>query len=153
MLDIIIRDASNNKQSLDDVMRSEYRATYKAGKGFTGTDWWGAVSKAAGGKSFTEFTRFVDGREPFPWDSILPLAGLRLGPTRPKPRLGVNTEPDSASGASRVTQIPGSAAEEAGLQPGTSSSRSAISRSPPTTSGPTTGRCTPTKTASRFPSW
>ena len=121
LLDIIIRDASNNKQSLDDVMRGEYRATYKAGKGFTGTDWWGAVSKAAGGKSFTEFSaRFVDQREPFPWDSILPLAGFRLSnDTLHQPRLGVSTEPDSASGASRVTQVvPGSAAEEAGLQAG-----------------------------------
>src|SRR4029079_7140994 len=50
-LDIMIRDASDNKKSLDDVMRSVYTTTYKLGRGFTGQDWWGAVSAAAGGKS------------------------------------------------------------------------------------------------------
>jgi predicted metalloprotease with PDZ domain len=121
LLDIMIRDASNNKKSLDDVMRGEYRSTYKAGKGFTGTDWWAAVSRAAGGKSFTDFAaRYVDQRDPYPWDSILPLAGLRLtNDTLHQPRLGINTEPDSATGASRVVGVvPGSAAEEAGVQAG-----------------------------------
>jgi predicted metalloprotease with PDZ domain len=121
MLDILIRDASDNKRSLDEVMRSVYRSTYKVGKGFTGTDWWGAVSKAAGGKDFKQFSaNYVDGREPYPWDSILPLAGLRLRTdTTHVPRLGVSTDPDSASGGARVTQIvPGSVAEGAGLKLG-----------------------------------
>jgi len=121
MLDILIRDASDNKRSLDDVMRSVYSSTYKAGKGFTGTDWWGAVSKAAGGKDFKQFNaNYVDGRAPYPWDSILPLAGLRLRTdTTQVPRLGVSTDPDSASGGARVTQIvPGSVAEGAGLKLG-----------------------------------
>jgi predicted metalloprotease with PDZ domain len=121
MLDILIRDASDNKRSLDDVMRSVYRSTYKVGKGFTGTDWWGAVSKAAGGRDFKQFNaKYVDGREPYPWDSLLPLAGLRIrADTTHVPRLGISTDPDSASGASRVTQVaPGSAAEEAGLKVG-----------------------------------
>jgi predicted metalloprotease with PDZ domain len=121
MLDVLIRDASDNKRSLDDVMRSVYRSTYKAGKGFTGTDWWGAVSKATGGKDFKQFNaQYVDGREPYPWDSILPLAGLRTrADTTHVPRLGVSSDPDSVSGAARVTQVvPGSAAEEAGLKVG-----------------------------------
>ena len=44
MLDIMIRDASDNKQSLDDVMRGLYESTYKHGRGFTPTDWWNAVT-------------------------------------------------------------------------------------------------------------
>jgi len=79
LLDIMIRDASDNKSSLDDVMRQVYTATYKAGRGFTGEDWWGAVSRAAGGKSFADFNeKYVDGREPFPFSSTISLAGLRL---------------------------------------------------------------------------
>jgi len=47
MLDILIRDASDNRRSLDDVMRGLYRTTYKQGRGFTAADWWRAVSTAA----------------------------------------------------------------------------------------------------------
>src|SRR3954468_4181456 len=67
MLDVLIRDYSDNAMSLDDVLRELYQATYKKGRGYTGNDWWPAVTKAAGGKSFTDFYgRFVDGRDPFP---------------------------------------------------------------------------------------
>jgi predicted metalloprotease with PDZ domain len=44
LLDIMIRDASENSKSLDDVMRGLYQSSYKRGKGFTSTDWWSAVS-------------------------------------------------------------------------------------------------------------
>jgi predicted metalloprotease with PDZ domain len=119
MLDVLIRDASDNRQSLDDAMRAVYTATYKRGRGFTGSDWWGAVSRAAGGKGFAEFyRRYVDGRDPFPYDSVLPLAGLRVtADSVREPRLGIASAPDS--GGMRIVQVaPGSAAAEAGLQPG-----------------------------------
>ena len=35
MLDVLIRDASDNRRSLDDVMRELYRSAYKKGRGFT----------------------------------------------------------------------------------------------------------------------
>jgi len=119
LLDIMIRDASDNARSLDDVMRELYRTTYKAGRGFTGRDWWAAVSRAAGGKSFAAFERCcIDGREPFPWDSVLPLAGLRLAADSLEvPRLGINVDQDS-SGIRIVAIQPGGAAAEAGLQVG-----------------------------------
>jgi predicted metalloprotease with PDZ domain len=67
LLDILIRDASDNAAGLDDVMREVYQKTYKTGKGFTAQDWWGAVTRAAKGKGFTDFNaRYIDGREPFP---------------------------------------------------------------------------------------
>lgn len=119
MLDVIIRDASDDQQSLDAVMRSVYNSTYKKGRGFTSVDWWGAVSRAAGGKLFTDFNRrYIDGRDPFPWDSILPLAGLRMAADSVRePRLGVSTMADSAG--ARVMQVEaGSAAADAGIQPG-----------------------------------
>ena len=94
MLDILIRDASDNRRSLDDVMRELYQAAYKRGRGFTGTEWWTAVSSAAGGKSFASFNaKYIDGREPFPWDSVLTLAGLRAFQEQ-IPRLGIMTQGD-----------------------------------------------------------
>ncbi len=116
-LDIMIRDASDNKHSLDDVMRGLYQSDYKHGRGFTATDWWNAVSAAANGKSFAQFSaRFVDGREPFPWDSILPIAGMRTRQER-VPRLGVMTQPDP-SGVVVANVQEGSSAAMAGVKPG-----------------------------------
>jgi predicted metalloprotease with PDZ domain len=117
MLDIIIRDASDNKHSLDDVMRGLYQSTYKRGHGFTATEWWSAVSAAANGKSFASLsTKYIDGREPFPWDSILPLAGLR-SQQQSVPRLGVLTQQDS-NGIVVVNVGEGSSAAAAGVKPG-----------------------------------
>lgn len=94
MLDIQIRNASNNRRSLDDVMKELYHSAYKRGRGFTREQWWSAVSRAANGLSFVEFERrYVDGREPYPWREVLPLAGLRLDSLR-APRLGVTTTQD-----------------------------------------------------------
>ena len=96
LLDILIRDATDNRRSLDTVMRELYEATYKKGKGFTNDEWWGAVSRAAGGKSFAEFARrYIDGREAFPYDSVLPLGGLRLFVERTvRPSLGISISED-----------------------------------------------------------
>jgi len=117
ILDILIRDASDNKHSLDDVMRGLYQSDYKHGRGFTATDWWNAVSAAAAGKSFAQFNaRYIDGREAFPWDSILPLAGMRTRQER-VPRLGVMTQPDP-SGVVVANVQEGSSAANAGVKPG-----------------------------------
>ena len=119
-LDVMIRDASDNKRGLDDVMRDLYRTTYKAGKGFTGADWWAAVSKAAGGKSFTDFAaRYVDGREQYPWAQVLPLAGLKVvSDTIREARLGISAGQDSSGAVVVRDVLPGGAAEDAGLKAG-----------------------------------
>jgi predicted metalloprotease with PDZ domain len=119
LLDILIRDASDNRRSLDEVMQELYRTTFKAGRGFGGNDWWNAVRRAASGRDFGRFNeRYIDGREPFPWDSILPLAGLRLvTDTTRMPRFGIQTQADSAG--VRVTDIaPDGAGAAAGLRIG-----------------------------------
>ena len=120
MLDVLIRDGSDNRRSLDDVMRELYRTAYKKGRGFTAGDWWPAVRRAAGGRSFTEFNaKYIDGREPFPWSDILPRAGMRLASdTLREPRIGVATGEDS-SGAIVVQEVQsGGVAQEAGVRPG-----------------------------------
>ncbi|MDQ8154034.1 MAG: hypothetical protein P3B98_05150 [Gemmatimonadota bacterium] len=116
-LDLLIRDASDNTSSLDVVMRELYGAAYKAGRGFTGDEWWGAVSRAAGGQSFRDFdARYIDGRDPYPWDRWLRLAGWRLAAdTVREARLGVVLAPDSAG--LRVTAVgAASVAESAGVR-------------------------------------
>ncbi|HUQ18533.1 MAG TPA: hypothetical protein VM099_02875 [Gemmatimonadaceae bacterium] len=96
LLDIMIRDASDNQRSLDTVLRELYQADYKAGKGFTNEDFWQAVSRAAGGKSFANFEeRYVNGRDPFPYDSVFPLGGMRLMVDRiVLPNLGISSSLD-----------------------------------------------------------
>lgn len=119
LLDIQIRDASDNQKSLDDVMRSLYRSTYKAGKGFTPSQWWAAVTAAAGGRSFGDFSaRYIDGREPFPWATIGPLAGIRYSVDSMRVvRLGVNTLGDSIP-VTVISVVDGGAAARAGVEAG-----------------------------------
>jgi len=119
LLDIMIRDASDNHGSLDTVLRGLYAAAYKNNRGFTSDEWWAAVTRAARGKSFTDFyARYINGREPFPYDRILPLAGLRLArDTTLVPQLGIASLQDS-SGLHVTDVMSGSAAAVAGVQPG-----------------------------------
>jgi predicted metalloprotease with PDZ domain len=115
MLDIAIRDASGNKNSLDTVMRELYESTYKKGRGFTHDDFWGAVKRASNGKDYTEFERmYVDGREPLPWVSTLATAGLRLVPDS-TPRVGVSTTLDPGGEVRVMEMVPGGAAARAGV--------------------------------------
>jgi predicted metalloprotease with PDZ domain len=117
MIDILIRNASDNQHSLDDVMRGLYQSAYKHGRGFTTADWWAAVSAAANGRSFSAFdAKYVNGRDPFPLDSVLALAGLRTRRDR-VPRLGVVTQMDGDA-IVVVNVQEGSAAAAAGVRPG-----------------------------------
>lgn len=119
LLDIMIRDASDNRASLDLVLRDLYTTAYKAGRGFTVEQFWQAVSRAAGGKSFAEFAeRHIDGRDPLPYAQVFPLGGFAFRADSARvPRLGVNTGLDS-TGVVVTAVTPGSSAEDAGVQPG-----------------------------------
>lgn len=90
-LDILIRDASGNRASLDHVMRELYDVSYRQGRGFTHDDFWNAVARATRGRAWGEFERrYVDGREPYPWAEWLAKAGWRLvQDSISEPRLGV----------------------------------------------------------------
>jgi predicted metalloprotease with PDZ domain len=118
-IDVLIRDATDNRRSLDDVFRGLYQSDYKAGRGFTTAEWWAAVSAAAAGRSFAEFAaKYVEGREPLPWSAVAPLGGVRLhADTTHELRMGVNTISDSSHVMVTVV-TEGSAAREAGIEPG-----------------------------------
>jgi predicted metalloprotease with PDZ domain len=118
LLDIQIRDASDNRASLDQVMRELYQSTYKQGRGFTSDDFWGAVRRAANGRSFDDFARrYVDGREAYPWPEALRAVGLRIERDS-VPRLGVTTA-GGPGGTVTVTEVAaGGAGALAGVRSG-----------------------------------
>jgi predicted metalloprotease with PDZ domain len=119
MLDILIRDASDNERSLDDVMRRMYEDAYEQGAGFTEEMWWEAVRSAANGRSFDQFhDAFIDGRAPFPWAEILPLAGLEwFEETVSVARIGISTITDT-DGIHITDVVPGGSGALAGVQAG-----------------------------------
>ncbi|MFI5310854.1 MAG: PDZ domain-containing protein [Gemmatimonadales bacterium] len=118
-LDIMIRDASDNAASLDDVMRELYAAAYRNGRGFTADEWWRAVSRSARRTTFREFQeKYVDGREPFAWSTWLPKAGWRVrSDTIREPRLGVQIGQDT-TGVRVMFVDPSGVAAAAGVEPG-----------------------------------
>jgi predicted metalloprotease with PDZ domain len=118
LLDILIRNRTDNSASLDDVLRS--LNTDFALKGRTYRDSLDirlTVEKVAG-SSFEEFfRRYVASAEPLPYAEVLALAGLDLQlkkAGRASAGFAVNRGP---SGEFRVTGLlPGSAAAAAGVQ-------------------------------------
>ena len=120
LLDILIRDATENRASLDDVMRRLYQRAFKAGKGFTDADWWQTAAEVSGRRDLVDFsTRYINGREPFPYQRIAALAGIRyVVDSIREPRIGVATS-SSEAGAHVVTSIAqGSSALDAGIRIG-----------------------------------
>ncbi|MBA3342268.1 MAG: M61 family metallopeptidase [Gemmatimonadaceae bacterium] len=119
LIDIIVRDATDNRASLDNVMLTLYNDTYKRDRGFTDADWWTIVSKTAGGKSFDVFRRsYVEGREAMPYAAVFALAGLKVTADSVRaPRAGVQTIQDS-EGVRVIEVAPGSSAGEAGVLTG-----------------------------------
>lgn len=119
MLDLMVRNASNNARSLDDVMRTVYDNTYKKGRGFTPADWWGTISQYAGGKSFADVNRrFIEGRDPYPWDSVLAFAGLRMTTDSLRDvTFGVQSNLDTA-GMRIMYVVPGGPADRGGIKQG-----------------------------------
>jgi predicted metalloprotease with PDZ domain len=115
-LDIMIRDASDDRSSLDHVMRDLYRATYEQGRGFTADDWWGAIRRASNGRSYDDFARrYIDGREPYPWAELLKVVGLRMQPDS-VPRMGIALQVEPAGGVKVTQVVPNGAAATAGMQ-------------------------------------
>jgi predicted metalloprotease with PDZ domain len=84
MLDLAIRDATDNRKSLDDVMRRMNHEYAKAGRYYDDSEGILAVVNEVTGKDFSEFfRRYVSGTDEIPYDQFLSIAGLKLTLTAP----------------------------------------------------------------------
>jgi predicted metalloprotease with PDZ domain len=119
LLDISIRDATDNAHSLDEVMRTLLARYYRQGRGFSTADLLGEL-RAAGMPAVDSFyQRYVNGREPLPYDVVLAKAGLSVARNKASvPFLGITAGVASGADVDVQAVTPGSSAEAAGVQPG-----------------------------------
>jgi len=120
LLDMVIRDRTDNAKSLDDVLRALNQDFAKQGKTYRDSlDVRLAVEKIAG-VSFEEFfQKYVSGTEPFPYHEVLGLAGLELRKAeRRLATLGFTAERDSSGALVVKTVDAEGAAAKAGLRVG-----------------------------------
>ncbi len=119
LLDASIRDATDNRRSLDDVMRALYVRYYQKQKGFTTQDLLALLREFGMPDVAGFYQRYINGRDPLPYESVLAKAGVTV--TRratSNPFLGVNAQPDGSGKVVVQGLVPGGAAEAAGLQVG-----------------------------------
>lgn len=120
LLDVLIRDRSENQKSLDDVMRAMNDQFAKTNKPYRDSLDVRLTAEQVAGGSFEEFFRkYVSRAEPIPYSRILALAGLDLRTAqRKRSTVGFFTE-RGAGGEVIVRNVdPESSAAQAGLRSG-----------------------------------
>jgi len=118
LLDLLIRERTENRKSLDDVMRLMNAEFAKAGKTYRDSlDVRLSAEKVAGGSFDDFFARYVAGAEALPYREVLELAGLELRTVESRrATLGFFVERDG-SGAALVRGVDAdSPAAQAGLR-------------------------------------
>lgn len=79
MMDLAIRDATDNRRSLDDLMRLLYNRYYlEQGRGFTTDEFWETATEVAEGNPLQDIRDYVFTLKPIDYDRHLGAAGLRL---------------------------------------------------------------------------
>jgi predicted metalloprotease with PDZ domain len=120
LLDILIRDRTDNQKSLDDVMRMMNLDFARGGKFYRDSVDVRLTSEKVAGNSLEDFfARYVSGADPLPYGGVLPLAGLELRSHESvQAILGFFVERDS-NGAWMVRGVDaGGTAAKSGLRPG-----------------------------------
>jgi len=120
LLDILIRDRTNNEKSLDDVLRGLNTDFAKQGKTYRDSlDIRLEAEKVAGGSFEAFFRDYVAAAQPLPYQETLALAGLELRTVEHK-RAMLGFTPDRESGGAVTVRAvdDGSPAAEGGLRPG-----------------------------------
>jgi len=120
LLDILIRDRTENEKSLDDVLREMNTDFGVPGKPYRdGLDVQLTTEKVAGGSFDHFFKHYVAGANPLPYQATFALAGLELHQTaHQRATLGFSAA-DAPKGPLVVRNVdPNGAAAEAGLQTG-----------------------------------
>lgn len=119
LLDISIRDATDNAKGLDDVTRALFARFAQQGKGFTTADLLRLLREFGVPDVDGFYQRYINGREPLPYEAVFAKAGIALArDIRTVPFLGVSSAV-TPEGRLEVTAVtPGSAAAAAGIEPG-----------------------------------
>jgi len=119
LLDVSIRDASDNAHSLDDVMRALYTKYYRQNRGFLTADLLHELRAAGMPDVDTFYRRYIDGRDSLPYETVFAKAGLAINRSVVSiPFVGISTGPTTTGGVQVQSVTPGSSAEAAGVQPG-----------------------------------
>lgn len=91
ILDLELRHRTQNKQSLDDVMRALNETFAKKSRGFSSKDFQDVVERLIGGTMQPFFDNYVNGTEELPFETALGYAGLDLQKTlSPQPYTGIS---------------------------------------------------------------
>ena len=120
LLDILIRDRTDNEKSLDDVLRAMNDEFAKKNKPYRDSLDVRLTAERVAGGSFEEFFgKYVSHAEPLPYAQILPLAGLELRTTqRKRPVLGFFIERGPGGEVIARDVDPENSAAQAGLRSG-----------------------------------
>src|SRR5204863_3637523 len=118
LLDISIRDATDNAHNLDQVMRALYTRYYRQSKGFLTADLLNELRTAGMPDVDAFYRRYIDGRDSLPYETIFAKAGLVFHrQVVTSPFVGILANP-TPSGMVVQQVTPKSSAEAAGVQPG-----------------------------------
>lgn len=120
LLDLTIRDATDNRQSLDDVLRRMFVQYVLRGKFYDDTAGIRGVAEEVAGRDLSDFfSRYVSGTDELPYGKWLAIAGLDLMITPENaPDVGFDAT-RGLDGRAAVSEIdPGGPAEAAGLAEG-----------------------------------
>ena len=117
LLDILIRDRTNDEHSLDDVLGKMNNEFAKKNKLYRDSLDVRLTAESVAGGSFADFFRqYVAAAEPLPYSEVLSKAGLLLQKREvTRPELGFGVERDSGGRAIVRFVTSGSTAERAGL--------------------------------------
>jgi predicted metalloprotease with PDZ domain len=120
LLDLLIRDRTNDERSLDDVLRSLDSDFAREGKYYRDSLDIRLTAEKIAGASFEEFFRqYVSGTDPLPYEQVLALAGLQLDKKLQKrAALGFAAARDTSVGLVVRTIDAGGTAAQAGLRVG-----------------------------------
>lgn len=101
LLDILIRDATDNRKSLDDVLRTLNADYARRGRFYDDSAGIRVAAEKVAGTSFADFfARYVAGTEVLPYEDILRRAGLRF--RMEGDRASVDEDPGAGERAQRI---------------------------------------------------
>lgn len=119
LLDISLRDATDNRRGLDDVMRALYTRFYQKQKGFTTGDLLALLREFGMPDADAFYRHYIQARDPLPYESVFAKAGLTfVREAESTPFLGVEAVASEAGKLVVQGVVPGSAAAAAGVEPG-----------------------------------